>query len=83
MTDRELWPVEKVVRGKYYLSQVWKKRDPNHKAALDLETEAKEALEMLLLADKSGKAEEYRDDMPMLFDYLVRVDCRLVTPRRK
>lgn len=83
MNNRDLWPIEDVVRGKYYLSQVLKERDPHDKNALDLEREAKDGLEQLLAVDGSGKAAEYLDNLPMLYDYLVHWECRLITPRRK
>lgn len=46
-----------------------------------MEVEAKNELEILLKLDLSGKYSEYRGNYPMLFDYLVHWECRLVTPR--
>lgn len=82
MNRGDLWPVENVVRGKYYLSQTLKKTNPNDVSAASLEKEAKEALNQLLKVDVSGKALEYGDDLPMLYDYLVHWECRLITPRK-
>jgi hypothetical protein len=75
--------VENITRGKFYLSQVLKANNPSDPAAIDMEREAKESLEELLKLDNHGTAEEYKDNLPMLYDYLVHWECRLVTPRKK
>jgi hypothetical protein len=83
MNDREQWPIENIVRGKFYLSQVLKAVNPDDSTGLEMEMDAASGLEELLKLDCSGKAEEYRDNLPLLYDYLVHWECRLVTPRRK
>jgi hypothetical protein len=83
MNKRDLWPVENVVRAKYYLSQTMKSLDPGDTAAAVLEEEAKKGLDRLLREDPSGMASEYGDNLPMLYDYLVHWEFRLVTPRRR
>ncbi|KAK1750149.1 hypothetical protein QBC47DRAFT_310415, partial [Echria macrotheca] len=81
-TKIQQWPVENAVRGRYYLSQIRKKINPQDAEAERMEQEAKARLEELLKLDFTGKAAEYRGDYPMLFDYLVNWECRLVTPRQ-
>lgn len=81
MDNRELWPIENVIRGQFYLSQILKGRNPLDQAALDLEKEAKESLERLLEEDGSGRELDYRHNLPLLYDYIVHWECRLVTPR--
>src|SRR3569833_311634 len=79
------WPFENTVRGKYYLSQVLQ-QNSNEKSpkteALQLEEKAKEDLYQLLQLDRSRMAARYGNNFPMLFDYLVHWENRLVTPRK-
>ena len=76
------WPVENGVRGRYYLSQILKRTDAPPDEARKMEREAIDSLNELLKLDVSGKSREYEGDYPMLFDYLVNWECRLVTPRQ-
>ncbi len=76
------WPAENIVRGNYYLSQVLKTKSPWNDEALSMEKEAINELNELLKKDSRGKGEEYANDYPMLFDYLVHWEFRLVTPRK-
>lgn len=83
MNNRDLWPEENTVRAKYYLSQTLTKINPPDPAAAGHAKEAKDGLDRFLAADPSGKAQELGNDLPMLYDYLVHWECRLVTPRKK
>ncbi|KAK4446601.1 hypothetical protein QBC34DRAFT_496876 [Podospora aff. communis PSN243] len=82
------WPRANTVRGRYYLSQVLLRMveeggDATRRdEALKLEKEAKEDLDQLLKLDDSDIASEYPGNFPLLFDYLVHWENRLVTPRK-
>lgn len=80
------WPDENNVRGRYYLSQVRKQTpgvDAKALAAADqMEAQAKRELYRLLERDNTGMATKYEDNLPMLFDFLVHWENRLVTPRK-
>ncbi|KAI6765685.1 hypothetical protein HG530_006755 [Fusarium avenaceum] len=76
------WPNENVVRGNYYLSQVLKAREASSSEGEELEKEAIDELMVLLKADSRGKAESYHEDYPIVFDYLMHWEFRLVTPRK-
>jgi hypothetical protein len=74
------WPFENTVRGRYYLSQVLGRK--KNEEAVTLETDAKKELDSLLKLDDTAMATRHAGDYPMLFDYLVHWENRLVTPRR-
>jgi hypothetical protein len=77
-------PKENIARAEYYLAQILKSHDASSDEADRLEATAKESLMRLLNLDASGAMERYleEEDWPMLFDYIVTWECRLVTPRK-
>ena len=82
------WPKENTVRGRYYLSQVLlqqaevKKSLSDRVDGLKMEEASEQDLDGLLKLDDSDIATKHRGDLPMLFDYLVHWENRLVTPRK-
>lgn len=74
------WPKENTVRGRYYLSQVLLQQA--EVSSLEMEAACRGALDELLKLDDSDITTQHRDNLPMLFDYLVHWENRLVTPRR-
>lgn len=77
------WPSENVARAKYYLARALTKSNNSLDEACNLDREAKASLEKLLLRWGSDTVKEYLEpkNYPILFDYLVPWECRLVTPR--
>lgn len=82
MSDRALWPSENVARARYYLSQVLKRRDLYDQHAASLEQEVQATVAQLLRHEGLGKAVAYHDNYPILLDFMVPWECRLVTPRQ-
>ena len=82
MNDRAHWPSENIARAKYYFSQVLKQRDPNNQQAAKVEREARSIVDQSLQHEGLGKAAAYRGSYPLLFDFMVPWECRLVTPRK-
>jgi hypothetical protein len=78
-------PVENVARAQYYLAQVLFQTDPEDPEALQLDRSAKESLQQLLALDGSNAMSKYRSppNYPILFDYIVPWETRLVTPRKE
>ncbi|KAL9611296.1 MAG: hypothetical protein Q9167_004060 [Letrouitia subvulpina] len=80
--QRDIEALGDLVRAKYYLSQTLQQQDlPNEEATL-LEQESMQSLQQILQQERLGKAALYDGDFPILFDYIVQWECRLVTPRR-
>ncbi|KAJ5442003.1 hypothetical protein N7445_005010 [Penicillium cf. griseofulvum] len=80
------WPEENTIRGQYYLSQVLKNNFQGYSRvgeALKLEKKAKEKLDKILKLDTTEMASKHRGNDPMLFDYLVHWENRLITPRKQ
>ncbi len=82
----EGWPLENTVRAQYYRSQALRRlaaaSNSSDAKAVELERTALEHLDNLLKLDRWGMADRCRGDYPMLFDYLVHWENRLVTPRQ-
>ena len=77
------WPRENTLRAKYYLSQAMKGATGLTSAEAErMEKGAIEELERFLQSDDTGMGERYKGNYPMLFDYLVHWEHRLVTPRK-
>ena len=78
-------PEENIARARYYLAQILKSQDTSSDEANELEMTAKKSLMRLLRLDASGTMNRYlgEEDWPMLFDYIVTWECRLLTPRKE
>jgi len=76
------WPIENRVRAKYYLAQTLLKGNTHSEEARRLDLEAKSTLEELLCLGGLESIKEYLEpkNYPILFDYIVPWECRLVTP---
>ena len=75
--DRGVWPSEKILRAKYYLSEVRRQRDPNNEKAAKLQQEVKASIKQSLTHEdlKEGSCTPRKlSDIDRLWD------CRLVTP---
>jgi hypothetical protein len=76
------WPRENTLRARYYLSQALKGVTGFTSAEADkMEKAAIEELEAFLELDDTDMG-RYKGNYPMLFDYLVHWEHRLVTPRK-
>lgn len=73
-----------MTRAKYYLAQVLKETHSSKLEIAQLEEEAKQSLSDLLRLDGSNTMKDYveAEDYPILFDYIVSWELRLITPRK-
>ncbi|KAK4227029.1 hypothetical protein QBC38DRAFT_455664 [Podospora fimiseda] len=77
------WPRENTVRARYYLSHALKGvLGDTDDEGNEIEASAKTELELFLRMDDTGMGTRYAGKYPMLFDYLVDWEHRLVTPRK-
>ena len=77
------WPKENVTRAKYYLSKTLIKLNLESEEGHGLESEAMSSLDEFLRNASWDQIQKYQDseDYPILFDYIVPWECRLVVPR--